>query len=166
MSDTGKAFWDFTLKLYGKPGVSPALIGLQDRLGADVNLLLFCCWAATHEVELADGDLAAADRAVGGWREQVVEPLRGIRNRIKAGIPGGVPTDGAMAFRKRVLELEIAGEEIAQHAIAGTLPGGKAEGAPSATARRNLARYLARLAKPAGVEDRQAVDTVVTACFG
>lgn len=166
MTDTGKQFWDFTLKLYGKPGVSPALIGLQDRLGADVNLVLFCCWAATHAIELEDADLAAADQAVRGWRDQVVEPLRGIRNRIKAGIPGGVPTDGAMALRKRVLELEIAGEEIAQHAIATALPSRKAEGAPSAAARRNLDRYLARLSKKAGPDDRQAIDTVVTACFG
>jgi len=36
-------FWAFSLALYGKPGVAPALLGLQDRLGVDVNLLLFCC---------------------------------------------------------------------------------------------------------------------------
>lgn len=166
MSDGGKAFWDFTLKLYGKPGVSPALIGLQDRLGADVNLLLFCCWAAVRESELAAGDLAAADAAVRGWREQVVEPLRGVRNRIKAGIPGGVATETAMGFRKRVLELEIAGEEIAQAAIAAVLPDRKLEGAPSAAARRHFDLYLARLGKPPLQPDRDAVDTVVSACFG
>ena len=166
MGDDGKAFWDFTLKLYGKPGVSPALIGLQDRLGADVNLLLFCCWAATRGIELAADDLAAADAAVRGWREQVVEPLRGVRNRIKAGIPGGVASETAMAFRKRVLELEIAGEEIAQQAIAAALPDRQLEGAPSAAARRHLDRYLARLERKPGEADRAAVDAVVTGCFG
>lgn len=166
MAEDGAAFWDFTLKLYGKPGVSPALIGLQDRLGADVNLLLFCCWAASRGLELSEADLAAADAAVRDWREQVVEPLRGIRNRIKAGIRGGVPTDAGMAYRKRVLELEIAGEEAAQHAIAAAASGGKAEGAPSAAARRSLDRYLARLGKPATPTDRDAVEAVVAGCFG
>jgi len=166
MGEEGAVFWDFTLKLYGKPGVSPALIGLQDRLGADVNLLLFCCWAGSRGLELTEGDLLAADAAVRGWREQVVEPLRGVRNRIKAGIAGGVPTDAAMAYRKRVLELEIAGEEAAQHAIAASTAGSKAEGAPSAAARRSLDRYLARLGKPATAADRDAVGAIVAACFG
>jgi uncharacterized protein (TIGR02444 family) len=160
MSDEGKAFWDFTLKVYGKPGMSPALIGLQDQLGADVNLLLFCCFAAARGLELDAGAIAAAERAVAGWRAQVVEPLRAIRNRIKAGIDG-VASEPAMAYRKRVLELEVAGEELAQHAIAGNLVGKPLAGAPSAAARRHLELYLAGLDRKPGPEDRAALDTIL-----
>ena len=38
-------FWDFSLEIYAKPGVAQACLALQDECGADVNLLLFCCWA-------------------------------------------------------------------------------------------------------------------------
>ena len=39
-------FWRTSLELYAREGVSRALIALQDRRGADVNLLLYCCWTA------------------------------------------------------------------------------------------------------------------------
>ena len=40
-------FWDFTIAHYGREGLSPAVIALQDRLGVDVNMLLLCCWAGS-----------------------------------------------------------------------------------------------------------------------
>jgi uncharacterized protein (TIGR02444 family) len=37
----GAAFWRFSLALYARPGVAAALLGLQDRAGRDVNLVLY-----------------------------------------------------------------------------------------------------------------------------
>ena len=39
-----EALWRFSLAFYARPGVSEALIGLQDRAGLDVNLVLFALW--------------------------------------------------------------------------------------------------------------------------
>src|SRR5262249_40267230 len=49
-------FWNFSLKVYGRPGVAAACIALQDGLGLDVNLLLYCCWhgRARRRLEAAD----------------------------------------------------------------------------------------------------------------
>jgi hypothetical protein len=46
------------------------------------------------------------------------------------------------------------------------LPETKAVGNPAAAARHHIDRYLARLAKPLGDEDRAAVETLIKACFG
>jgi uncharacterized protein (TIGR02444 family) len=163
--DANLSFWQFSLANYGKPGLSPAVIGLQNRLGADVNLLLYGCWAAARGRALSDTDIAKADATIQLWREQVVEPLRKVRDRLKGGV-APVPADAGQALRKRVLDAEIAGEELAQQALAALLPETKAVGNPAAAARHHIDRYLARLAKPLGDEDRAAVETLIKACFG
>jgi uncharacterized protein (TIGR02444 family) len=163
--DAEGAFWRFSMGLYGKPGVAPAVLGLQDRLGADVNLLLYGCWAAAQGRALDDGDIAKADATIQLWREQVVEPLRQVRSRLKRGVPP-IPAEAGQALRKRVLDSEIAGEELAQRALAGLLPEAGAAGNAAAAARSHIERYLARLAKPLGVEDQAAVETLLKACFG
>lgn len=164
-TDVGQGFWQFSLAHYGKPGLSPAVIGLQDRLGADVNLLLYGCWAAAEGRSLADTDIAKAEAAIQLWREQVVEPLRAVRNRLKQGV-APVPAEAGQALRRRVLEAEIAGEELAQNALAALLPEAKAAGNAAAAARSHIDRYLARLAKPLGDEDQAAVEILIRACFG
>ena len=53
-------FWDFSLAVYGRPGVAPACLALQQRHGADVNLLLFCAWfGAAHRGRLTADDVDA-----------------------------------------------------------------------------------------------------------
>ena len=37
-------FWRYSLGFYRRSGVEQACLGLQNTCGADVNLLLFCCW--------------------------------------------------------------------------------------------------------------------------
>ena len=163
--DAEGAFWRFSKGLYGKPSVAPAVLGLQDRLGADVNLLLYGCWAAMQGSALDDADIAKADATIQLWREQVVEPLRQVRNRLKRGVPP-VAIEAGQGLRKRVLDSEIAGEELAQGALAALLPDTPAAGNAAAAARNHIERYLARLAKPLGPEDQAAVETLLKACFG
>ena len=82
MSDLGKppqsAFWDFTLSIYSRDGVSPALIALQDHLDLDVNFLLFCLFAGTHGRALEDGDFARLDAVAAPLRSNLIHPLRQV----------------------------------------------------------------------------------------
>ena len=61
-------FWDYSLALYGRPGVEACCLRLQDRLGVDVNLLLLCCWLAArgHDTigEDAVGEILARHRTL------------------------------------------------------------------------------------------------------
>lgn len=157
-------FWPYTLALYGKPGLPPALIGLQDRLGLDVNLLIYCCWAAARGVRLEAEDIAAADRAVAAWRHQVIEPLRALRQRAKAGIDG-IAASASEPYRKKMIELEVAGEQIAQETMAQHLPQRVAVDKPRPTAAAHLALYLAERCRTAAPADRAALALLLDAAF-
>src|SRR5262245_30453902 len=121
MGEGTNPFWPFSLALYGRPGVAPALIALQDRLGLDVNMLLFCCWAGTLGRSLSAEDIAIVDKVAEPWQAEIVRPLRAVRRRLKGGF-AGLPVQAVESYRKRVNELEIAGEQLAQEAMASLLP--------------------------------------------
>lgn len=93
-------FWDFSLAVYGRPGVPACCLALQDWRGVDVNVLLFAAWVGLEcGVRLSAGDLARIDGAVSGWREEMVRPLRALRRRAKA-------EDDALYRRMKAAELE------------------------------------------------------------
>jgi uncharacterized protein (TIGR02444 family) len=45
--------WDFSLRIYGLPGIAPACLRCQDDAGADVNMILLLLWTAKGGVRLA-----------------------------------------------------------------------------------------------------------------
>jgi uncharacterized protein (TIGR02444 family) len=156
MSDLGKpphsAFWDFTLSIYRRDGVSPALISLQDRLGLDVNFLLFCLFAGARGHVLGDADFTRLEAAAAPLRQNLIHPLRQVRRWLKEQTLIG--KESADAIRRAVLSQEIESEGLQQRAMEAqlTLPAGAAD---AAIAAGNLARYLAWsnvVAKPAEVE--------------
>lgn len=162
---SGNPFWDFTLSLYGRPGVAPALIGLQDRRGLDVNMLLFCCWAGTAGRVLSEVDLTAVETVAEPWQAEVVRPLRALRRRLKGGF-GSFPPDQVETYRKRLNALEIDGERLAQDRMAASLgPPPAGSGAPAAAdVAGNLQAYLRlRGVKPAS-SDHADLMAVLAAC--
>ena len=162
----GEGLWDFSQRVYGAPGVAGACLGLQDRRGADVNLLLFACWVAARGLGTLDAARRAeADACVAPWRGRVVEPLRAARNAIKAGVPGA-PADEAAALRRTILNAEIEGERIAQamlEALVTTWPAATGDSRQAAEA--SLSRYLAALPGAPDPKERAAVAAIVAAAF-
>ena len=54
-------FWEFSLTVYGGPGVQEECLLLQDRYGVDINVLLFCAYVgAIYGALLSDLDVRAA----------------------------------------------------------------------------------------------------------
>ncbi|CAO3429664.1 TIGR02444 family protein [Azospirillum doebereinerae] len=96
----GNPFWDFSLAVYGRPGVPACCLALQDGRGIDVNLLLFAAWAGMDcATALSAEALERVDSAVAAWRREVVQPLRAVRRRVKA-------EDEALYRRMKAVELE------------------------------------------------------------
>jgi len=131
-------FWNFSLGLYGRPGVAQACIALQDGFGLDVNLLLFCCWHGQANRRLTDEDLRRAMSAAEAWQREVVQPLRAVRRRLKAGV-APISAAECEALRRKVNDLELEAERIAQAALE-ALPGPAAGRRPVVA--ENLALYL------------------------
>jgi uncharacterized protein (TIGR02444 family) len=136
-----EAFWRFSLAVYALPRVAPALLALQDRDGLDVNLMLFALWLGiSGRHPLNSGALAAAERAIGAIRTEVVAPLRSLRRNLKhhAG-------EDVQRLREGIKALELEGEKLAQSRLA-HLAGPAFSGIPRedrlAVAVANLILYL------------------------
>lgn len=167
----GQAFWEFSLMLYSRPGVAEACLRLQDRLGADVNLLLFGCWVgACGGGRLADADWRRLIGGTGSWRSGIVEPLRQVRRRLKTAQWPGIGTASAMALRVEAQRLELEAEHIEQRAIAALFPVAPDASVPAAMrtadAAANIAGYVTALAVRPAACDRADMDLVVASAPG
>jgi uncharacterized protein (TIGR02444 family) len=159
---SGTPFWDYSLAVYGRPGVAPACLALQDRHGLDVNILLFCCWAGQCGRALSAAELDGLMAAVGPWHQGVVKPLRAVRQWLKD--QETAPGAAAEALRQEVKAQELEAERIEQLILAETLVLGEGEPA-AALAAANLTAYLGRLEVRAGADDTADLAALLTGCF-
>ncbi len=102
-------FWRFSLAVYKPPDVAAECLALQEAVGLDVNLLLFCAWLGTRAIVLSRSDIEAASRVVALWHNSVVRPLRGVRRHIKTQYG-----DALESLRSRVKDDELQAEQIEQ----------------------------------------------------
>jgi uncharacterized protein (TIGR02444 family) len=103
-------FWNFSLALYALDGVAPACLELQETAGIDVNLLLFCSWRARQGIALERADLQAVDAAVSTWREDVVHPIRALRQQLRE-------YPGVEASRLLIKQAELEAERVQQQSM-------------------------------------------------
>jgi len=131
-------FWDFTLAVYRREGVSQACIELQDRHGLDVNFLLLAVFAGTRGFAVAPAQWERLEQLARPWRENVIHPLRGVRRWLKT--QASLPAATIDPMRRAVLAQEIESEGMQQRLMWSALA--IPEGAPSLKAgARNLAAY-------------------------
>jgi uncharacterized protein (TIGR02444 family) len=113
-----ESLWRFSLMVYSRPGVDAALIGLQDRGGHNVNLILYGLWLAICcGCRLDAAGLARARAAIAGLDQAVVTPLRRLRRELKP-----TPDPDIQEIRRRMLALEITAERSIQARLAAKLP--------------------------------------------
>lgn len=74
--------WDYAVATYARPGVAVACLGLQERAGADVNLLLTAAWLAGRGCRWGEEEVAALVELCAGWRQHCVLPLREVRRHL------------------------------------------------------------------------------------
>ena len=110
-------FWQFSLRLYGEPGVPEATMALQDGAGADADIVLYILWRASQGDCLDSPALEVALAAVAPWREQVVQPLRAVRRALKTKL-ANVSEPEAEALRSRVKAEELEAERLQHQALA------------------------------------------------
>ena len=112
----------FALELYRSPGVADACLELQSRHDLDVNIVLFAAFAGAVKREvLTDTDLGLVHDRVDAWHQEVVRPLRAVRQRLRSG-PAPAPDEVTTALRRKLAQLEIEAEMIELGQL-GTLSG-------------------------------------------
>ncbi len=102
-------FWRFSLTVYSQDGVAEQCLALQEAIGVDVNLLLFCAWTGTQSIVLSREDIEAASNRVFAWQGHVVRPLRNVRQHIKT-----LEDSEYESLRSRIKSLEIEAEQVEQ----------------------------------------------------
>ena len=148
-------FWDFSLRVYAERGVAPACIALQDELGLDVNLLLFCLWyGVCGPGRIPEETLRRCLDETRPWQQRVVQPLRELRRSLKTD-PAGAPAALLEPFRRQLGEIELAAERLEQDLLAGPVPG---RGAGSAGTDRALPDACANVATYLRVLDLRITD--------
>jgi uncharacterized protein (TIGR02444 family) len=121
-SDVEADGWAFALHLYAQPGVADACLKLQDEAGLDVMMSLMIVFAAVrHRVLLTPAEIRKLDEACRPWREQIVQPLRAIRTRLKTG-PSPAPGGATEPFRTTIKAAELAAERLQNQLLAERLP--------------------------------------------
>jgi uncharacterized protein (TIGR02444 family) len=114
---TADGFWRFSLMIYARPGVAEALLGLQDRAGHNVNLILFGLWLGLTDARRLDRlALGRARATVTRFDRDITAPLRRLRRRLRSD-----PDPDIQDLRRRVLALELTAERRAQARLAASI---------------------------------------------
>jgi uncharacterized protein (TIGR02444 family) len=162
-------FWEFSLAVYSQPGVAEACLRLQDDAGADVNLLLYCCWmAAVSDHAMSRAGVGQAVAATRKWRDGVVAPLRAVRRRLKDRT-AGLPPESVEGLRAEVKRIELESERLEQNLLyrMGGAVSRKAAGGPAARARaeQNIKAYLSVIGAAESPQAVQDCRTIADACL-
>jgi uncharacterized protein (TIGR02444 family) len=138
------ALWDYALDLYARPAVREACLALQDRAGADVNLLLLACWLGATGRRPDAATLARIRAEALAWQDAVVRPLRVARRELKRRLPELDPAlrGPLAAARASLAEVELATERaelLTLEAVCGPFGPGAADAAATAEVMRHVA---------------------------
>ena len=107
-------FWDFSVAVYGREGVAAACLALQERHGADVNFLLYCCWLGVEGCRTLDANgLLRATAEVERWHCEVVRSLRAVRKYLRAN-PERASVRRVEPLRRKIQAVELEAEHIEQ----------------------------------------------------
>lgn len=138
MPEESGSLWRHCLLLYARPGVAAHCLGLQERCGADINLLLTAAWLAGRGRRWRLQDVVALQALSAEWRERCLLPLRSVRRYARERVGEGLLYD-------RLKEAELEAERHQLTLIEDWL---SMNPPPASTAvdllRRNLAEYLRR----------------------
>jgi uncharacterized protein (TIGR02444 family) len=166
-NDPAAELWRFSLALYGRPGVANHLIGLQDRLGLDVNLVLYCLWLACSGRATEAADIREAVRLTRPWQARTVGILRRLRRDLKsrlATVHDKPMLTAAQELRESVKRLEIEAERIEQMILGRAVQTPRrpvSNAAAAAAARANLRAYLSSRGVQARAPDRTALGAII-----
>ena len=96
-------FWDWALSQYRAEAAQRLLLRLQEEAGLVILEALFVSWLASEHYEWRADDTAKLRDATQDWIDEVVLPLRAVRQRWKN-------EASKETSRRHLLELEVEAE--------------------------------------------------------
>lgn len=150
MSNQTQNFWNFSVALYARARVADACLELQNSYGLDVNMLLFCYWHGIHLGEFTPATLSQALSTSLTWKQEVVQPLRNVRQwmKIQGNAYSGVDLTQFEALRARIKFDELGAEKYQQELLEQVaLANAEQHGSPGGreACARNIENYFAAI---------------------
>jgi len=96
-------FWDWALRQYAREPTQALLLTLQSQADLVILEALFAAWLSTEGHRLQNRDVAVMRATTGSWIDEVVLPLRAVREQWK----GDAVKEDA---RRHLLQLEVQAE--------------------------------------------------------
>jgi len=96
-------FWDWALRQYAREPTKALLLRLQSQADLVILEALFAAWLSTEGHRLEDHGVAAMRDTTGTWIDDVVLPLRAVREQWR----GDATKEAA---RRHLLRLEVEAE--------------------------------------------------------
>ena len=108
---TAESLWPYALEVWGRPGVEPLLLGLQDGHGQCAPYLLWSLWMAASGRAADDAALRSGAALARAWRDAAIAPLRRLRRDLKTD-PRLGPGPSRERLRQGVGQLELDAERM------------------------------------------------------
>jgi uncharacterized protein (TIGR02444 family) len=136
---TGQALWPYALDVYGRPGVEPLMLELQDTYGQCVPLLLWSLWMAASGRAFETRTAAACAELARAWQDAAVAPLRRLRRDLKS-TPKANAQRVSERIRTGVKALELEAERMLLQMLDEASPAPSGASADAVAALRLAAR--------------------------
>lgn len=147
---SSQALGDFALAFYAQPQVAETCLRLQDEHQANVCLLIAMCWLDARQYHLADEELLALQNHIRGWTQDVVEPLRYLRRRLKLSFETLPQDETQMELRNTLKQAELLAEKKLLMEIERWI-GKNSQASVTGAQGKNLERYTRELKAPKGL---------------
>ncbi|HZZ90582.1 MAG TPA: TIGR02444 family protein [Caulobacteraceae bacterium] len=106
---TREALWPYALEVYGRAGVEPLLLELQDAHGQCVAYLIWALWTAASGRPIGPAEASACAALAAAWQDAAVAPLRRMRRELK---PAARTERLRDRIREGVKSLELEAERM------------------------------------------------------
>ena len=149
--------WDWIVEIYGRPGVEPACLALQDEHGQSTPYLLWAVWAGGRGGLVHERCLTAAAIAW-PWERAVTHPLRAARLGLKPAF-ASIDDPARRALRARIKADELEAERLLLQAL-------EPLAEPADTPQLSAGPALRLAAEAWGPPPTPALDRLATALIG
>ena len=96
-------FWDWALRQYAREPAQALLLTLQSQADLVILEALYAAWLSAEGYRLDDQDIAAMRGTTGTWIDEVLVPLRAVREKWKGDVE-------KVDARRHLLQLEVEAE--------------------------------------------------------
>lgn len=140
--------WQFSLALY--PKVKSTCLSLQDKHGANVNLLLLLCLLEQRQLSLTPVQLQQLSASLQQFSQQFSQPLRALRKQSDTAM---LTTEQQHQLKQSLLQTELQLEQLEQQLLLQHCPPLAADSAVPM-----LELYLAQLTDRSIAYQQQIID--------